>query len=147
MKRIVMCAVACLMAALSALAQADRIVGNYSAEHNGVKSKIKVYKLNDGKYRAQVTWVSNPRMEDGSVRTDFRNPDKSKRNVPASQIVLVDAVSYDKNNDVWTDGKIYDPTNGKVYKVTLSFKDEKTLKIRGYIGVEALGKTIYWQKL
>lgn len=146
MKRFLMSIVACLMVACAALAQADKIVGNYSTDHNGVKSKIKIYKLDNGKYRAQVTWVSNLKMEDGSTRLDVRNPDKNKRNVPANQIVLVDGVSYDKSENVWTNGKIYDPTNGKEYKVTISFKDDKTLKIRGYIGVEALGKTVYWKK-
>lgn len=140
-----MCMMACLMVAC-AWAQSDKIVGNYSSERSGVKNKIKIFKLDNGKYRAQVTWVDNLKMEDGSIRTDVRNPDKSKRNVPANQIVLIDAISYNKDENTWTNGKIYDPTNGKLYKVTLSFKDDKTLKVRGYIGIEALGETMYWQK-
>ena len=145
MKKFLMSLVASLMVTM-AWAQADKIVGTYNVDHEGVKSIVKIFKMDNGKYRAQVNWVSNLKMEDGSTRLDVRNPDKSKRNVPADKIVLIESLSYDKSENVWNDGKIYDPTSGKVYKVTVSFKDEKTLKLRGYIGVEALGKTVYWTK-
>lgn len=50
-------------------------------------------------------------------------------------------------NGEWTGGRICDPTSGKSYKLTITFKDAKTLKLRGYIGVEALGETMYWTKI
>jgi uncharacterized protein (DUF2147 family) len=46
---------------------------------------------------------------------------------------------------VWNEGTILDPANGKTYraKVTLLEGGEK-LEVRGYIGIEALGRTQTW---
>ena len=133
MKKVMSLITCLLMVAVSITAQTDKIVGNYKVERNGVASKVKIYKHENG-YRAQVTWVDNLKKEDGSIRTDEKNPDKNKRNVRADQIVLIDKVTYDAKDNVWTNGKIYDPTNGKTYKVKLWFDGDKVLKMRGYIG-------------
>lgn len=123
----------------------DKIVGQYKVLRNGVNSKVKVTKIGTDTYRAQVTWVDNLKMPDGSTRTDVKNPDKSKRNTPANEIVLIQSIKY--KDGKWTEGRIYDPTSGKSYKLTCTFKDDNTLKLRGYIGVEALGETMYWTKI
>lgn len=121
---------------------ADKIVGTYSAVQNGVNSKIKIFKLKDGSYRAQVTWVDNLKMPDGTTRTDMKNPDKSKRNVPANQIVLIESIKY--VDGVWKEGKVYDPTRGKTFKVECSFKDSKTLTVKGSLG--PFYEKVYWTK-
>ena len=130
MKKVMSLITCLLMVAVSITAQTDKIVGNYKVERNGVASKVKIYKHENG-YRAQVTWVDNLKKEDGSIRTDEKNPDKNKRNVRADQIVLIDKVTDDAKDNVWTNGKIYDPTNGKTYKVKLWFDGDKVLKMRG----------------
>lgn len=89
--------------------------------------------------------MDNLKKEDGTLRTDEKNPDKSKRGVRADQIVLIDKVTYDAKNNVWTNGKIYDPTKGKTYKVKLWFDGDKVLKMRGYIG--PLFDTSEWKKI
>lgn len=142
MKKFIMIMLTFLMMAVSAFAQADKVVGNYKAVRNGVTSKVKVFKY-DGGYRAQVTWVDNLKKADGSIRTDEKNPDASKRKTPANQIVLIDKVIYD-GKDKWKGGKIYDPTSGKSYTVTLYFKDAKTLTVKGSIG--PFFERMYWTK-
>ncbi len=135
----------CMMAfATSVMAQtkADDIVGTYKAVQNGVNSKVKIFKVAGG-YRAQVIWVDNLKKEDGSIRTDEKNPDKSKRGVRADQIVLVDKVTFQDGE--WTNGKIYDPTRGKTFKVCITFKDAKTLKVKGSWG--PFSESVYWTKL
>lgn len=122
----------------------DQIVGNYSTTRNGVKSKIKIFRVSEGTYRAQVTWVDNLKMPDGSIRTDFKNKDAAKRKVRADQIVLIDHVSYNAKDDIWENGQIYDPTSGKLYKVKLDFKGPKRLRVRGFIG--PFSESMYWDK-
>ena len=56
----------------------------------------------------------------------------------------VETFKFD-GKDTWKDGKIYDPTRGRYFTVTLSFKDEKTLAVRG--SVAFIGKSVYWKKL
>ena len=124
-------------------AQADKVVGVYQCVHDGVDSRIKIFKYEDG-YRAQCTWVSNLKKEDGTLRRDVKNPDPAKRNVTNDKVVLIDKVKFD-GKDTWKDGKIYDPTRGRYFTVTLTIKDEKTLAVRG--SVAFIGKSVYWKKL
>ncbi|MBI4356823.1 MAG: DUF2147 domain-containing protein [Gammaproteobacteria bacterium] len=49
----------------------------------------------------------------------------------------------------WTDGRILDPKNGKVYTSYLTLFGSETpqkLKVRGYIGISLLGRTQIWQR-
>ncbi len=133
-----------MMVTLGAFAQADRIVGTYKTVQNGVNSKIKITKNGNG-YKAQVIWVNNLKNADGSVRTDSKNPDKAKRNTPANKIVVIEKVTYDEGDKEWKNGKIYDPTRGKSFKVVCSFKDSKTLKVKGSWG--PISETVYWTKI
>ena len=144
MKRILTTICAALFIIAAAFAQADKIVGVYSSEHEGIKSKIQITKINGG-YRAQVIWVDNLHNPDGSVRTDQKNPDKAKRDTPANKIVVIEKVSYNEKKNQWDNGQIYEPTSGKKWTVTCSFKDEKTLKVRGSFG--PFGKSVYWKKV
>lgn len=145
MKKILSLFAAFMVSVSAVFAQADKVVGEYKCERNGIQSKIKVFKYEDG-YRAQVFWVDNLKMEDGSTRLDPKNPDVSKRNTRADQIVLISKVKFN-GKDSWDEGKIYDPTSGKVYSVTLSFKNDKTLKVRGYLGTPILGESMFWTKI
>lgn len=124
-----------IMASAMAFADgnADKICGTYKVVRNGVTSKVKIFS-HAGGYRAQVMWVDNLKKEDGSIRTDEKNPDKSKRNVRADKIVLINKVTYNEKENKWENGNIYDPTKGKTYKVKLWFESDKVLKMRGYIG-------------
>lgn len=51
-----------------------------------------------------------------------------------------------KDGNVWSDGEIVDPRNGKVYSCYISLVNKNKLKIRGYIGFSILGKTKYWTR-
>lgn len=48
-----------------------------------------------------------------------------------------------KNDSLWTDGKILDPKSGKIYKAKITAKGDK-LFVRGYIGMAMLGRTQVW---
>ncbi|MFC6841752.1 DUF2147 domain-containing protein [Xanthomonas theicola] len=46
---------------------------------------------------------------------------------------------------VWSDGSVLDPAKGKTYKAKVTLTDGgKKLQMRGYIGIEALGRTQTW---
>ena len=150
MKRFLML-VACGVIALSAsIASAstnggDRILGEYKAVKDGAVSKVRITKIGNNAYKAQVFWLEKETNPDGSIRRDIKNPDPAKRNTPSNQIVLIESVSYDSEEGVWNNGNIYDPTSGKVYKTIVDFKDDKTLRVRGFLG--PFSKSLYWYKL
>lgn len=145
-----MLAVAGFLALSSTVANAstsggDRILGVYKAVKDGAVSKVRISKVGDNAYKAQVFWVEKDKNPDGTPSTDLKNPDPAKRNTPSDQIVLIEKVSYDSNEGVWNNGNIYDPTSGKVYKTIVDFKDDKTLRVRGFLG--PFSKSLYWQKI
>lgn len=111
---------------------------------DGRNSKVKVFK-HAGGYRAQVIWLENMKNPDGSQRTDTKNPDPSKRHTPSNQIVLVDKVTYDADDNEWEDGRIYDPTSGKTYKVEMYFEKPGVLTVKGKLG--PFYKKMYWTKI
>jgi uncharacterized protein (DUF2147 family) len=50
-----------------------------------------------------------------------------------------------EGKDVWEDGKILDPENGKEYSLRMTpIEGGKKLEIRGYIGTPLLGRTQTW---
>ena len=123
----------------------DRIVGVYYTAHQGEESKIRVFKEDDGSYTAQVIWVRDNLDENGEVEKDVKNPDKSKRDTPCDQIVLIEKMTYNEKKDSWGDAKIYDPTRGIKANVTCSFESVSKLKVRG--SVLGIGETVYWDKI
>lgn len=132
------------LAAVSLRAQGDRLLGTYLVEHGDVQSTVRFTRNADGRYQCQVTWVSNEPRPDGTYTLDVKNPDPSRRNVRADQVLLMENLVYDKVRDRWGQSQIYDPTSGKKYRVELSFKDSKTLVVKGMWG--PFSRRIYWKK-
>jgi uncharacterized protein (DUF2147 family) len=127
----------------------DRLVGTYRVVEPETKedSKVRIFKTADGKYKGQVIWLAVPTMKDGTPKRDILNPDPKKRNTPGDQIVLLWGFTYDADKDMWVNGEIYDPCHGKTYKCRLNFESDTKLKVRGYIGAPAFGKSMYWYKI
>lgn len=144
MKKLLSILVILVLSITGAMAQADKVCGTYKAVQNNAVSKVKISKHGDG-YRAQVIWVEQPKNANGSIKTDLKNPDKSKRNTPIDKVVLIDKVKYNAKEKIWEDGTIYDPTSGKTYKVELSIQDAKTLVVKGKLG--PFSKKVYWTRI
>jgi len=127
---------------------ADQIVGKYYVikEDTKSESRIQIYKTSEGKYEGKIIWLKQPNHPDGTPKYDDKNPNPELRKVKSDQIVLLKNFTYDEKNNQWIGGEIYDPEEGKTYKCKLNFESSTKLKVRGYIGIPALGKTMYWTK-
>ncbi len=127
----------------------DKIVGTYYVkdDQSPEEAKIKIYRTKSGNYAGKTVWVKNPNFKDGTPKRDIKNPDPAKRDTPADQIQMLFHFKYDAKKKEWVDGEIYDPVHGKYYKCKMWFSDDKTLQLRGYIGVPAFGRTMTWKKL
>ena len=107
------------------------------------KGKIQVYKEN-GKYYGKIVWLREPLNEKGQPKMDSNNPNANLKSKPlVGAIILRDFEFVDGE---WTNGRIYDPENGKDYKCYMRFKDANTLNVRGYIGISMIGRTEVWTR-
>ena len=59
-------------------------------------------------------------------------------------VVMKDMV---KTNNGGKDGKVLDPNNGKTYSCSVELVEPDKLKMRGYIGMAAIGRTQYWYRV
>lgn len=133
---------ATLLPALAQVAPGDKIIGDYWVVQDDDKSKVRFTKIGENTYRAQVTWLEHEKDAKGNIRRDIKNPDESKRTTPASQIVLIDKITF--KNGEWGEGKIYDPTRGKYFNVCAWFTDNNTLCVKGSWG--PFSQKIYWPR-
>lgn len=51
------------------------------------------------------------------------------------------------DGDEYNGGTITDPKTGKVYKVKMKVQRDGRLYLRGYVGIPALGRTQYWERV
>ena len=125
--------------------KADNIIGEYLTDRGDSKSKVRITKAADGTYTAQLFWVENPNDANGKKRKDVKNPDKKLRNTNIDKVVIIKGLKYIKEDKMWGETKIYDPSKGIRVNVTAEFVSANKLKLRGT--VFGVGTTIYWQKL
>lgn len=109
-------------------------------------SKIEVFLATDGKYYGKVVWLDKLNDEKtGKPKTDKENPDESKHNNPIMGIQILKGFSVDKDDkNLYVDGTVYDPKNGKTYCGKLTFKGN-SIDLRGFIcSMSFLGRTSTW---
>ena len=127
----------------------DRIIATYYIYKPETKSesKVQIYKNKEGKYEGKIIWLKKPNNPDGTPKVDKNNTNPKLRNVRLDNLVILKGFKYNPGSDEWIDGEIYDPDDGKTYSCKLKFESDKKLKVRGYVGIPALGKSMYWTKL
>lgn len=118
----------------------DRILGTWLTDDE--RAKIEIFKK-DEKYYGKIVWLKTPRDASGNLHKDTKNPDKKMRDQPILGITLVSDFVFERGK--WTDGKIYDPDNGKTYDCYMKLKGDK-LEVRGYVGVSLFGRTVVWTR-
>jgi uncharacterized protein (DUF2147 family) len=128
--------------AAEAQVKADDIIGIWLT-HGDKPAKIQVYKTGD-QYFGKIIFLQFP-IENGKPMVDKRNPDKGKQEQPLLGLGLLSGFLFDK--DEWNSGHIYDPESGKTYSCTISLKDQRTLKVRGYVGISLFGRTEVWTRV
>ena len=123
-----------LFAHASEVVSENDIVGEWWSPKKD--ARIEIYKSAD-KYFGKLGWVS-PQDEN---KLDEKNPDpKLKTEKILGLVILKDFIF---KNNVWVDGTIYDPNNGKTYscKMSLEKGSPDILKVRGFIGVSLFGRS------
>ena len=88
----------------------------------------------------------SPNGSDDRPDRDEKNPDPALRGRPLTGLELFAGFAWDGDGR-WTGGTIYDPNSGRTYRCIITWVDENTLKVRGYVGVPMLGRTDTWTRV
>ncbi|MCO7186059.1 DUF2147 domain-containing protein [Tenacibaculum sp. XPcli2-G] len=133
---------ALLFTSVSLSMSAQTIFGkweNRDEETNKVDSVIEVYEK-DGKAYAKIIEITDKNRQEAVCD---KCSGKRKNNPILGMNILT---GLKKDGDEWSGGKILDPKNGKEYKCYIKLENDNKLKIRGYIGFAAFGRTAYWYR-
>lgn len=139
-----------MVTTLKAQSKPDKIVGyylTYDDDTKAEKSQVQIFKSTNGKYYGKIVWLKEP-LKNGKPKIDDKNPEAKLQNRPILGLEILKGFVYDKSNDEWNDGTIYNPTSGKTYSSYINFESATDVKVRGYIGASwmGLGKTAHWTK-
>ncbi|ADB42160.1 DUF2147 domain-containing protein [Spirosoma linguale] len=123
----------------------DALVGRWLSSKK--RNQVQIYKQGN-KYFGKLVWMLEPNEPGTSkLKVDKANPDEKLRNRPLMQMVLLTNLTY-KGNNVWSDGEIYNPEDGKTYNCEVTLKDPNSIDLRGYVmGLSFLGKSKTWTRV
>ena len=112
---------------------------NIDDETGVEKSEITLY-VENGKLYGKIERLLLPE-DQGKVCEKCKGKEK---NQPLEGLIIVKGLA--KDGEVWTDGKILDPANGKSYDCTIKLDDSNTLNVRGYLGFSFIGRSQVWKR-
>ena len=104
-----------------------------------------------GKKKSEVLLYKNEGKLYGKILNLLIEEDKGKlcvnckgenKNLAIEGMVIVEGLEL--NGKTWEEGTILDPKSGKTYSCYITFENDNTLKVRGYIGFSLLGRTQKW---
>ena len=129
-----------LLLVTSSILAAD-IVGLWDAG----ESHVEIYSCGD-LLCGRIAELDEPLDKEGKPKLDDNNPDPALRSRTILGMDLIAGFSR-AGKRKWEDGTIYDPRDGKTYKCVMKLQRDGTLKVRGYVGVPLLGKTVVWTRV
>lgn len=112
---------------------------NVPDEHDGiVKSIVEIYEK-DNQYFGRVDQVL-----DSTKHTHCENCVGDLKDKPLTGMLIL--YDLDKTPTGGVDGSVMNPGSGKVYSCYIELAGPDKLKLRGYMGLPAFGKTLYWTR-
>ena len=112
---------------------------NIDDETGVEKSEITLY-VENGKLYGKIERLLLPE-DQGKVCEKCKGKEK---NQPIEGLIIVKGLV--KDGELWTDGKILDPANGKSYDCAIKLDDSNTLNVRGYLGFSFIGRSQVWKR-
>ncbi len=108
-------------------------------EHDGkIKSIVEIYEK-DNQYFGRVAQVL-----DSTKHTHCENCVGVLKDKPLTGMLIL--YDLDKTSTGGVDGSVLNPGSGKVYSCYIELESRDKLKLRGYMGLPAFGKTLYWTR-
>ena len=88
----------------------------------------------------RIVWLQHPRDQAGQLVRDLENPDPASRQRPlCGQTILWGLQPADI--DHWENGWLYNPDDGKTYRVRAELRSADSFVARIYLGAPFFGET------
>lgn len=96
------------------------------------RAKIRVDRCGPGSANicGKVVWLRIPNWDDGTPRTDAKNPDPKKRSRPMIGLQLMSNLQAEEDGFA---GEIYNADSGKIYQVTVERQSASELNVQGCV--------------
>lgn len=104
-----------------------------------VKSIVEIYEVNNQYYGRIV------KLLETSKRTHCEKCYGELKGKPLTGMIIM--WDLDKTSNGGKNGKVLDPSSGKIFSCSIELAGPDKLKLRGYLGVPSVGKTSYWNRL
>ena len=126
----------------------DSILGTWKTidDNTGkVRSRVENYKNAQGKVEGKILELFRGPDEEPDPVCDECKKSDARYGQKVKGMVIITKMKLAANGKSASAGKILDPENGNIYGCNLSVLEAgKKLKVRGYLGFAALGRTQYW---
>ncbi len=119
--------------------QAQSVTGKWKTiddETGKPKSIVEIYEQN-GKLFGKVVEILTDKKEAKCDKCP--GADKGK---PIKGLTIIKGLKKDGSS--YSGGTIIDPNSGKEYKCAIKLNGSEKLDVRGYVGIQALGRTQTW---
>ncbi|MBK9983501.1 MAG: DUF2147 domain-containing protein [Saprospiraceae bacterium] len=103
------------------------------------KSVIEIYEQ-DGKLHGKVI-----KLLKGSTYTTCENCHGDLKDKALVGMTIIHDLTKTATGGI--DGTVMDPNNGKTYSCLIELESPDKLRLRGYIGLPAFGRTQYWYRV
>jgi uncharacterized protein (DUF2147 family) len=123
--------------------QSQTVIGKWKTiddETGRAKSILEIVEKS-GKIYGKVIEILDVENKN-SICNECTGEDKNK---PILGITVIKGLT--KEGSEYTNGKILDPKNGKLYQCFITLETKDKLKVRGYIGISLFGRTQYWYRV
>ena len=102
------------------------------------KSVVEIYEQNNMYYGRVVQLLESSR------RTHCDKCYGDLKGKPLTGMVIM--YDLEKTANGGKNGKVLDPSTGKIFSCYIELTSSDRLKLRGYLGVPSVGKTSYWNR-
>lgn len=132
-----------LLLATSVDAQAPTPTGVWLHENERIKLEIMPC---GNELCGKLVWFRWPNDAQGLPLVDLKNRDSALRARPLLDLTVLTGLRRAADGK-WEDGEIYNPDDGKEYRVQVSIQADGSLRARVYKFLPIFGETLIWTRV
>jgi uncharacterized protein (DUF2147 family) len=119
------------------------LLGEWWTENR--EGRIKFVRAKDGTYRGITTCCTDSPANSEDPAFDIHNPNPALRQRSTVGIIIIWKLNADERGK-YVGGYVYNPRDGRTYRMKIDVVDNDTIEVRGYAGIPLFGQTQLWKR-